>query len=302
MNGQGIKRSVFCALFLLIFLSPGYAGEICHYTNGTTGIKGATVPPPGSYYRIYNLFYHSDELKNSSGDSLDVDYSLTVYVNVHRFIWITDKKIFGAEYGMDMVIPFVYKKVEIGASGVDDSSFGLGDIFIEPLILSWRTERADFAVGLGGYVPSGKVDMSKPASPGKDRYTGMATAGSTYYFDTAKTWSLSVLARFEMHTEEDKTSVTPGNDFHFEWGLAKTIGSKWIWDLGVAGYCQWQVTDDKGMDAVAGIHDRVFAAGPQVRLSMPEKKLSFSLVSEWEYGARDRPEGNITTLVVTRRF
>jgi hypothetical protein len=220
---------------------------------------------------------------------------------VNRFVWVTNKTILGANYFMDVVIPLINTDIEIGALGIDDSKFGVGDVNIEPFGLSWHGPRYDASFGLSVYIPTGEYDETDLASPGRDMWTGMLTLGGTYYFDAGKTWSASILARYETHSEKDETDVTLGDDFHFEWGIGKTLAK--IWDVGVTGYCHWQVTDDSD----SGLwnksdHDRVYAVGPEVSVFLPPAKLFASLRSQWEFGAQARSEGNVTTLTLTKIF
>ena len=95
----------------------------------------------------------------------------------------------------------------------------------------------------------------------------------------------------------------PGDDFHFEWGIGKTLAR--VWDVGVVGYCQWQLEEDKGSTAVPE-KDRAYAAGPEVSMFYPPWMTQFSLRSLWEFGvegrANGRPEGNRTFLVITKIF
>jgi hypothetical protein len=129
----------------------------------------------------------------------------------------------------------------------------------------------------------------------------MFTAGGTVYFDAKKTWAASILARYETHSEKDDTKVQPGDDFHFEWGISKSFAK--FWDVGLTGYFQWQVSDDSGSDAVnKNVHDRVYAIGPEINVFCPFLKAFFSLRSQWEFEAEDRPEGNVTTLTLTKIF
>jgi hypothetical protein len=204
---------------------------------------------------------------------------------------------------MSLVVPVVYQKLRIN-NMVNDSTLGLCDIIIEPFVLAWHGDRYDAAFGISGFIPTGKYDPNKPSSVGKDQWTGMLTAGLTYYFDAKKGWSASVLPRFEMHSKKLDKDIKAGNDFHFEWGLGKTITRKWIWDIGAAGYCHWQITDDRGRDAMwdRSVHDRVYAAGPEIAVFIPEHTLSISLRSLWEFGAKDRPEGTFTNLTITKAF
>ncbi len=190
--------------------------------------------------------------------------------------------------------------VDLELGGYDDNVFGLGDICIEPFILSWHGSRYDTVFALGGYIPSGKYD-NQPASPGKDMWTGMVTLGGTYYFDPEKTWSGSILARYEFHGEKKDTKVTPGDDFHFEWGIGKALAK--VWEVGVAGYCQWQVTDDSvSQPPVYGEKDQVFAIGPEIGYFIPSAKMFLNIRSLLEFGAKDRSEGYFTTLTFTKIF
>ncbi len=294
---------LFCAFgFVGTLFGIAAAGETGHYVSGGEGIKAATLPPPGFYWRLYNQFYKANTLKDKNGHELDVGYDLNVYSLVNRFVWISNIKILGADFGVSIVIPLVYTDIENKGAGIDDEKFDLGDIAVEPFVLSWHGPRYDAAFALALYVPTGEYDKNEAASPGKDFWTGMATVGGTYYFDVEKSWSASILSRYEIHSKKDETDVKPGNNFHFEWGIGKTLAK--IWDVGLTGYCQWQVTDDSGSDVTwdKSVHDRVYAVGPEVSVFIPPAKLSVSLRSQWEFCAEDSAEGNITTLVLTKIF
>lgn len=285
---------------LFIFLGTGHTGETGHYVNGLEGIKAATVPGPGFYYRIYNLFYTADELKDKNGHTLDINFDISVFATAHRFIWVSPVKILGADYLLDATLPFVYTDIEVTAAGISDKTFALGDICIEPFALSWHGGCYDACFGLAAYLPIGKYDQNDAASPGKDFWTGMLTLGGTCYFDLQKTWSASILGRYEIHSKKSESDVRPGNDFHFEWGIDKTLAK--IWDVGLAGYCQWQVTDDRGSDVSwdKSVHDRVWAIGPEVSIFLPGPGLGISLKGVREFDAVDRSEGYIIVLNLTK--
>ncbi|OQY53800.1 MAG: hypothetical protein B6245_22345 [Desulfobacteraceae bacterium 4572_88] len=283
-----------------ILAGTAFASAENEYPNGIEGIKAASVPPPGFYYRMYNVFYTADTLTDSDGDELDVDFDLNLFVNAHRFIWTSKQKILGGYYGADLIVPIFNIDFELGAFGLDDENTGMGDICLEPLILSWHGARYDAAVAAGFYAPTGESHADNPAlSPGKDMWTGMFTLGGTLYFDVAKTWSASVLARYEVHGVKKYSRFAPGDDFHFEWGLGKTVAK--VLDIGVTGYCQWQVTDDSGPGST-GDKDSVYAVGPEASIFIPSAMFFMSLRSQWEFGAEDRSEGIFTTLTLTKIF
>jgi len=292
-----LKFKAFCILSLAIHTYV-HAGETGHYVNGVEGIKAASIPPPGFYYLMYNAFYNADTVTDREGDELAIGFDASIYAMANRFVWISNHKVLGADYGMSALIPFINADLEV--RGMEDEQFGLGDIYLEPLVLRWAKEGYDLSMGVGAYLPTG--DYGELASPGKDFSTAMLTLGGTYYFDKQKTWSGSILARYEIHSEKDSVDVKPGNDFHFEWGIGKSVSP--VLDLGISGYAQWQVSDDRGADVTwdKNVHDQVFAIGPEAKLFIPSLKSFFSFRSQWEFGAEDRSEGHSMCLTFIKMF
>ncbi|MFH1070398.1 MAG: transporter, partial [Candidatus Glassbacteria bacterium] len=225
-----------------------------------------------------------------------------VYAMVNRLIWITDKKFLGGNFGMDLLIPFVRTDLKIGALGVADQQFGMGDLYLEPFVLAWHGPRYDAAVGLSFFLPTGQYSKTEPASAGQDFTTTMLTFGYTFYLDPAKAWSLSVLGRYEINGEKGETKVKPGHDLVLEWGLAKNVAK--VWDIGLSGYYIGQLTDDSGAAAVwdTSVHDRVFAIGPEVSAFIVPAKMFLSVRSLWETGAKDRSQGHSTCITLTKIF
>jgi hypothetical protein len=158
-----------CALVLSLFAGLGGLQAQNHYPAGAEGIKGASLPPPGFYLRDYNLFYFAGQVNDASGNKVPVDFDLMAYAQAIRPIYITKWQVLGANYGMDVLVPFIYTDLDVG--GASDSAFNLGDIFVEPVTLSWHTKRFDIGVGYGFWAPSGDYDPSTPltaaVSPGK---------------------------------------------------------------------------------------------------------------------------------------
>ena len=287
---------------LLIVVNKSWAGERAHYVSGIEGIRCGTVPGPGLYYKSYNAIYHADKLTDKDGDRLPIDFDVTVFASAHRFILVSSKKFLGADIFADFTIPLIYTDIEIGAANIDKNRFGLGDVCIEPIGLAWHGNRYDVAIAPDIYLPVGDYDQDDPSSPGQGFWTFMLTYGGTYYLDREKTWSVSALGRYEINSNKRSTDVRPGQVISFEWGLGKNLAK--LWDIGLTGYCHWQITDDHGNDVTwdKDVHDRVFAVGPEISYFIPALKLGLSLRSSWEFGAVDCSEGNITTLTIVKVF
>ncbi|MDM8564364.1 transporter [Candidatus Halobeggiatoa sp. HSG11] len=290
-----------CCILSLGLITPIHAGETGHYKGVIRGIKAATLPPPGFYYVAYNVYYNSDTSMNQHGDEKNIGFDLNSVALSNRLVWITNQKILGADFGMNMVIPLVNTDIEIDAFNVQDEQSGIGDVFVESF-LGWHEARYDATIAVGLYMPTGDYDVHEPASLGKDFWTAMLSLGGTYYFDSKKLWSLSILGRYETHSEKDSVDVKPGDDFGFEWGLANAVTP--TIDMGVTGYAHWQVSDDSGSAATwdTDVHDQVFSIGPEVKIFIPSITSFVTVRFRKEFGAEDRAEGQMLTLSLAKRF
>ena len=301
---KNYKLYYLCLFMLIAGSINSYSQETGHYTPGVQGIKVGTLPPPGFYYIMHNVYYSSDSFYDGDGNKADIDFNVNVFANVHRFLYVWENVIFGANYGVHVLVPTTYTDISIGAFGVDDSKYGIGDIVIEPILLAWNKQKYDISVALAAIAPVGSYDSTEAASPGKSFWTGMLSFGGTYYFDANKSWHASMLNRYEVHGEKKDIDVTAGDDFTFEWGIGKTIPSKQIWSYGVSGYAHWQVTEDAGSDVLydASVKDKIFAVGPEVTCYIPKAKLNLELRSQFEFGAVDRSQGTKICFSLFKNF
>jgi hypothetical protein len=213
-------------------------------------------------------------------------------------VWITDFKILGANYGADILVPLVYQ--DLTAGPYHGTDFNLGDIFVEPITLSWHLQQFDFALGYGFWAPSGNYQPDDPVSPGKGYWTQMITAGGTWYADKQKTWSASLLGRYEFNSINQDWGIRPGQALTLEWGLGKQLSQ--MFNLGFVGYWQQQTTSDSGQGAQYTGKDGVVAIGPEVGFSFPKQMLFITARYEFELNAVDRPEGGTGVLTITKRF
>lgn len=279
------------------------------YPIGVEGIKGGTLPPPGLYLRDYNIYYSAAATIGPHGDKVKDDFHATVYANAIRPVYISEWKILGGYYGADVLVPFIYTDLKLPKPlfqgvGYKGSAFGLGDVFFEPMTVSWHWKQFDLGVGYGFWAPTGEFDLTRPDKPGSGYWSHMLTLGGTWYPVEDKSISVSVLNRYEIHHENTKLDITPGDTYSMEWGISKSL-TKEI-EVGVAGYYQQQMNDDTGrgafFDSTRESHDRVLGIGPEVSMFCSRLKTFFSLRYAYEFAAVDRSEGHRVNLTLTRRF
>lgn len=302
-------KLVIIALFIVSASIAGATGG--GYTPGTEGAMGPTLPPPGLHYKQYNIVVHADELTDPDGNDAGIGFDLTVFAQAHRFAYFTQKKLFGADYGMSAVIPIVATDLEINAFDSEDSEIGLGDIFIEPFVLSWHKPRWDIAFGTGVQMPTGEWDNSKEPANGSvgsgGYYNGLITTGATCYLDSEKTWSLSALTRTVLYFgEQDDTDYCPGDEFVIDWGIAKQFAAseKLLIRPALVGYTYWQISDDTNRYDGGSNDDRGsrYAIGAEINLFWLPRLTQCNLRYLHDFHSEDEIKADTFVLSIVASF
>lgn len=272
----------------------GMALAQAHYPAGAEGIKAATLPPPGLYLRMYNFFYTA--ARYDAGPAWFSD--IFAYIAAPRLVWMSEHKVLGANYGMDVIVPFGFVDIDNPPAAAGKArGWSVGDIQLEPVLFGWHFPRFDVGAGYAIWLPTGAD--SDPADLGKGYWTHMLTLGATWYLDAEKKWALSVLNRYEFNHEHEDTGITPGQVWTVEWGLSRNIGTGM--DLGLVGYFQWQTTKDDGTGA-SDVRDQVLGLGPEITVPLPYLGALGSIRYNFEMLAHARPEGHTLTVTLTKRF
>lgn len=267
-----------------------------HYVPGVEGMQGASVPPPGMYYLGYLVNYSIDELRApGSSNTVPLSNTGTVSALANRLVYITGTKLLGADYGMEAIVPVLRKSLNFNAPGISESSSGVADVYLGPLVLGWHGGNWDAVAAAGLWLDNANND--KPSSPGNGYRSTMLTGGGTYYFDAAKSWTGSALLRYEMNSTQSN-DFKPGNQLTMEWGFGKSLGAV---QVGLVGYDQWQTSNDSGPGAT-GDHAERHAIGAEVVYPlMKEAGVMLKAAYYDEYSAKggSNPQAKGSTLRFT---
>ena len=286
------------ALALVAALAGGAAQAEGHYVTGVEGLQGSSVPPAGNYYLGYLVHYDINgfQAPDSKGG---IGGSGQVTALANRLVKITDSKILGADYGFETIIPVLRTSVKVGPLDASDS--GVGDVYLGPLVLGWHGAQWDAVAAAGLWLDTASSTLGDPTSPGKGYQSTMLTGGLTYYFDQQKSISGSALFRYEYNGKKDN-GVRPGDQLSLEWGLGKNYGA---YSLGVVGYSQWQLSDDKGAAATPGKAER-HALGAELVYPVPGAGLFLKGAAYQEFsvhgGSGPEPKGRLLRLSLVKPF
>ncbi len=310
-----LKRFLFLmvplAAALTLASSPAHAQFLGHNFHGDFGLQSGSQPPPGFNLSIMYLRYSADVLRDKNGNEIRPDVPGTIATNgiAPGIYYVTEKKIFGANYGLMVFPAFTDNKLEVPVLSVDqEQSFGLTDLYIQPLNLGWHRERADFIAGFGLYAPTGRYDVAANDNRGLGMWSFEFFGGTTLFFDEAKSWSFATTAFYETHTDKKDTDIRVGDLLTLEGGFGKSFLEGAL-SVGVAYYAQLKVTDDDvGRDLEMLLDgrqlgkNRVYGFGPEVTVPIATKSKLIALINAryfWETGARTTLEGQTFTLTAT---
>jgi hypothetical protein len=312
------------------FFTIAQAGEIGHFNGGVMDIRDYFLPDPGIYGIVYNYYYFSDRLNNGSGDKIssatvpapggpvpvNVDVNIHMYALVPAIIWSTSCKLWGVRYGGYIAPSFANNSLEAdlsvatGAGGsVRNSSFGVGDLYVQPVWLDWAAQHWDLSLAYGFYAPAGRYDTRNVTLPGGANvtvesahniglgyWTQQAQAGVAWYPMTNKATAVTAVGTYEYNSEKQDSDIKPGQMITVNWGASQYLplssNHHLLLEAGPAGYDSYQITDSTGGNALmANAKSVVHAAGGQIGLTYVPWNAFLTFHSFYEYSAASRFQG-----------
>jgi len=268
---------------------------------GAIGLQSGTQAPPGLYVANLAYVYQTDTIKDNNGNTIaaGANLHLTTALEGVAFSWVTNGRFLGANIGGQLMLPFVHNRIQTNSLS-PSASFGLTDIYLQPLALGWHRSRADFTAGYGIYFPAGSYVSGGSDNHGLGMYGQELSAGATLYLNQAKQWHLAALMSYEFHTPKRGADQTVGQIMTIEGGIGRTFLKKTtfpvptIMNLGVAGYTQFKTTSDSGSGVppiLLGLTDQVAAVGPEFNVLFPKQGFTLAVRYMPEFGAQLRTQG-----------
>ncbi|HSG00419.1 MAG TPA: hypothetical protein VLA20_04770 [Vicinamibacterales bacterium] len=115
---NGAKRNsrspwAVCAVAILLTLlaAPSAAQLNGQNIKGDAGLKAGTQAPPGAYVAIPLWFYNADKVVDRNGDTF-LSGSLDATVFGAALNVVTPAKLFGANYGFLIVLPWANNRLQ----------------------------------------------------------------------------------------------------------------------------------------------------------------------------------------------
>ena len=273
---------------------------------GNVGLEVGSQAPPGIYVGYLGWFYPTDTLKDANGHPVGTSQgSLTSSLNGVLVSWVTPVRIAGANLGGAAALPFIRNRLEANVLDVD-TGVAYTDTILTPFSLGWHQGRMDLLASYSVYLPTGNYEAGGSDNSGLGM-TGQELSFGTTVFDARRQWNGAANLAYEWHSRKNDQDLRVGHIATLEGGVGYSFYTKvnnplpLVTTLGLAAYGQFKVTEDAGADVAAlvrGLKDRVFALGPEMKVFIPQAKLTVIGRVMPEFGARVRTEGLSVSLSI----
>lgn len=312
-----MKKKLFLliAIGVLIFglQNKAYSQFQGHTTKGTWGLQSGSQMPEGLIIAPIYINYNSTKLMNKDGEEVRniTGDQRKLSVNGIALLgwWVSSLKILGANYGIMASISTMENSIEF-ASKDFKTSFGMGDIYLQPLNLGWHFNQLDITASYGLYFPTGRYDVEAFDNTGMGMWTHELGAGTTVFFDENKNWHFSSLGYFEINSKKKDIGINVGNILTLQGGFGRSFFEGAL-QVGIAYYTQWKLSADKISlntdidilpdEIILENKHSVYALGPDVTLPVVIKDKLIALIVaryQWEFGAKSNLEGNTFNLII----
>ena len=301
--------SLIFALAVCELISSACAQVRGVYPLGMTATNSGVTPQAGLTYTNQFLFYSRSELKDSTGQVIATGQN-SVLMDMNSIVWVAKSKIAllgGATYSCVATLPIANNSLSSDTEGPISGGGGLADSYYQPLILGWRTERADVRLNYGFLAPTGRYDPTSSNNVGSGYWTNALASGQTIYLTRDRATAISAFELYELHTTQQGTNIHPGQTLNLDYSVTRIfpLGQNFRLQLGPVGYEQWQTTNKTGptvTSAQSAAYYRVNSLGFTSNLLLPARKVTVGFKYFGEFSNKSTFQGYSVQITASVSF
>jgi len=283
---------------LLVAAGPAEADEggAAFWLSGQYASMSAVPPPPGWSLTTLANGYSSNDGAMRVAPSLDADVDAGQAILLLQPGYAFDTKLLGGTPYLSIAAGYgtatTQMDVDAPAGNINRTQTIAGGGDLNPFAsLSWNKGTNNLMTYLSLNVPVGSYDPDRIANLGLG-HAALDWGAAYTYLDPVSGWEFSALAGLTYNWENPYTDYQNGIDSHLDWGASRWVNKNW--ELGLAGYAFYQLTDDSGSgDEVGANRSRIAAIGPAIGYQQQWKaaNLYVALRGYQEFWAANRPAG-----------
>jgi hypothetical protein len=254
------------------------------YPLGLSAFNSGVSAAPGLTYNNAFLFYARDEQRGGNGEVLATGQQ-AVLLDMNTFLWASSEQLTvlgGARFSCAATIPIANNSLSSSTQGAISGGGGLGDAYLQPVIVGWHFERVDIRAILGVLVPTGKYNAGANDNVGNGYWTPVIASGQTFYLSADRATTISLFEMYEFHTTQSGTHITPGETFDLDYSVMRAFPfyAQSRLQVGVVGYGARQTTAKTGPNITPeeeAQRYRVNGIGAGLNMLLPSRNVTLSL-------------------------
>ena len=287
-------------------------GGVPFWFSGQYASMAALAPTPGWTVTLLPYYYSGTASSSKTfprGDTLVTGLDSQLGLMNVQLAYTWDTKLFGGVpmlgmswgAGSDRSSANLLASLPAAAPQADLAGSASGGTDLYPIAtLSWSKDNDNWMVYLTGDIPVGAYDPKRLSNIGIGH--GAVAAGGGYTYLNQKTGlEFSAVAGLTYNLKNSQTNYRNGLDSHLDWAVSQFLSESW--QVGIAGYVYYQLTDDcyptdgaigrLRLQELGGFKSRVASVGPEIGyvFKIGQQTGYANLRGYWEFWARNRLEG-----------
>jgi hypothetical protein len=288
---------LLAALLVGTWTAPAGAQVRGVYPLGMSATNSGVMPDAGWSYVNLPLYYARDRLTGPNGETVSTG-AQAVFLDMNTLAWVSEKidRLGNAKFSASFTLPIAHNSLTSDATGHISGATGLGDLYVQPLILGWESRWADIRAVYGVLAPTGRFEAGASDNVGSGYWTHALASGQTFYLTDDRRINLSLFEMYEIHTTQQGTDIHPGDTLNLDYSLTGLVPlqSGPRLQVGLAGYASRQMSAKTGpavSAADSAARYRVDALGLAANVVVPQRGLSFGIRYFKEFSSESTFEG-----------
>jgi hypothetical protein len=267
-----------------------------NYPVGLSATNSGAIPDPGFSYANQLLYFSRNDSRGPDGEVLQTGEN-SVILSLNSILWADSREILGgARLSMAGTLILTNNALSADLGGSISGGGGLGDTYVQPLILGWKKEHADIKALYGFLAPTGEFSPGANRNVGSGYWTNVLASGQTLYLTGDRNTAVSAFQMYEFHTVQEGTGIHPGQTLDLDYSLTRTMAltDDVRLQAGLAGYGMWQTTDKTGpgiTPAQSAARYEVNALGFAANVVWPKRDVSLGFKYFKEFANRSTFQG-----------
>jgi hypothetical protein len=284
------RSSLFAAALIVISGSAGATENgATPFPVGVETVMTGLQPHPGkTVFYEYTCFYAANEMVDSEGKKLPIDFKLRVFATALKLNHTWGARILGGNLYTYIAAPLIYQQLHLPVGRA--TKYAIGNVDLVPFGVSYHKGIAHWYYETDFFMPGTGYSKNDFLNVGQHYFSAGPSFGITLLPNKGKT-EISFRTSYLLNGYDKDTRYHSGNEFFTEFNIDRSITRKIA--IGVNGAIYQQTTDDyqNGVRYLDGFRGRDLQIGPQVRFPLGEHG-GFAFKYYRDTLVQNRPRGN----------